>query len=249
VLKSFSREGARSTFLLLWLAIGVALLVVAYTSLGIAEAPGSPEPVAKDTGAAQDGSGNRSLLSASLDDRFAVQPISELPPDQPATLLIGGVEHPVQWDGEIQRVFYLDGSIRTEGAVVDGMREGVHRAWHDSGLLWSTTTWKDGSRNGEATHFDESGRMTSQGYYKDGFRQGLWTKFHGPSGHIMSEGYYEKQKRVGQWREWYWTGAPKSEGHFIDGDREGHWDFWRLDGEVDEARTGFYKRGEKVPPS
>lgn len=55
-----------------------------------------------------------------------------------------------------------------------------------------------------------------------------------------------KRMRCGPFRRWWPSGQRAEEGSYRGGLREGLWRFWKENGEVDLARTGRYRAGERL---
>jgi hypothetical protein len=65
---------------------------------------------------------------------------------------------------------------------------------------------------------------------------------------LMATGAYEQGQKTGPWRLWYPDGGRLAEGAFLEGRLHGDWTVWTASGEVDDARSGRYERGERVGP-
>jgi hypothetical protein len=103
----------------------------------------------------------------------------------------------------------------------------------------------DGEREGEWSFWFPNGRMREQGRYADGRRVGVWKQWHA-NGQPRSEGERsaalagDESPRTGCWRFWFENGRPEAQGVYVDERREGRWDYWLTDGELDGDRSGEY---------
>lgn len=80
------------------------------------------------------------------------------------------------------------------------------------------------------------GKLRYRGQYIGGLKVGPWTEWH-EDGAKKSEGQYVSDRKVGPWKEWYGTSERygishlSSCGEYVDGTREGYWEFWHFGGE------------------
>jgi hypothetical protein len=65
------------------------------------------------------------------------------------------------------------------------------------------------------------------------------------NGQLKSLGYITgKNVRTGEWTFWYANGQKKSEGRFVDHQKEGLWTYWHENGQKQKERS--YKNGQRV---
>lgn len=102
-----------------------------------------------------------------------------------------------------------------------------------------------GTREGPWTFWFPNGELREQGRYDGGRRVGVWKQWYS-NGQPRSEGEREPSAsedaspRTGYWRFWFENGALEAQGVCAHGLREGHWDYYLPDGELDGDRTGEY---------
>ena len=67
------------------------------------------------------------------------------------------------------------------------------------------------------------------------------------SGQLQSEIAFEDGRKQGLCRRYFANGQLEAEGRYDAGRMDGEWSFWRADGSVDDARSGSYRAGERLP--
>ena len=140
-------------------------------------------------------------------------------------VLFGGRRRRVEFEGELRRVWNLDGTLYAEGRLVDGRRQGVHRSFHANGAQSTTQTWIDGLREGESLHTADNGLVLVRGQYRAGYKHGTWERWYADGTRQSIE-------------SWHSDGASQL--------RHGLCQVWQLGGELDLDRSGTYEWGERV---
>ena len=74
-----------------------------------------------------------------------------------------------------EKQLYRDGTTYIEGTYRDGEREGVWKAWHANGQLWSVGEYQGGKENGLKTVYYENGQKYYEGRVEDDERVGVWS--------------------------------------------------------------------------
>lgn len=64
-------------------------------------------------------------------------------------------------------IFYPNKNLMEQGQFKYGLKTGLWKSWHPSGLLKQTVNWADGLRHGSFEEFDPSGRKIRSGTYKN----------------------------------------------------------------------------------
>jgi antitoxin component YwqK of YwqJK toxin-antitoxin module len=82
--------------------------------------------------------------------------------------------------------FYDNGQLKTEGKLVNGLRNGLWTSYYENGLKWSETTFKMDVKSGVTTTYYESGMMRYTGSYYNDERTGEWL-FYNEDGSIMKK--------------------------------------------------------------
>ncbi len=75
---------------------------------------------------------------------------------------------------EIVRQYYSDHSLRCEGTVIDGVREGRWVFYHPDGHIQSECTFVGGKEDGPYRVYRENGAPYYIGQYTMGVRTGIW---------------------------------------------------------------------------
>lgn len=74
-----------------------------------------------------------------------------------------------------KEVIYYDNKVKKmEGAYKDSLRDGVWKAWHRDGSLWSEGNFVEGKRDGFGNTYYQNGARNIEGWYKDDKRVGKW---------------------------------------------------------------------------
>jgi len=124
-----------------------------------------------------------------------------------------------------------------KGEVVNGKKEGFHK------IQYHYTPKKDTLLS------------NAEGQFKNNKYIGKWL-FYNPSGQLIAKGVYKesdgKEKgstgipikgREGLWQFWHENGQLEEEGSFVNGKREGLWRFWYENGQL--KQEGSYVNGER----
>jgi antitoxin component YwqK of YwqJK toxin-antitoxin module len=131
---------------------------------------------------------------------------------------------------DIRNTYYSDGSVKSSGGYVDGVKEGTHRIYDESGTVIKSKVYKMGEVTGE-------GIVDNRGDY-----QGEWKLFY-ESGELRAEGQYENSLRVGDWIFYHKNGEVESKGKYVEGQPHGQWKWYFNDGKL--RRQEFYRRGKE----
>ena len=84
-----------------------------------------------------------------------------------------------------------------------------------------------------------------QGLIKNGKKEGSWIKYH-TNGYLKSKGKFENGNKEGLRIKYYSNGQLKSKGDFINSNKEGSWEWYNLDGTIDEKKYGIWKNNKKI---
>ena len=99
-------------------------------------------------------------------DSLAVLELGEL--ETPATIVYS------QGTKELHFQFYSNGNLRSHGALVNGLREGVWVFYHPNGQKQTEAEFLNGRENGIYTVYRETGVPFYRGKYANGQRIGTW---------------------------------------------------------------------------
>ena len=70
--------------------------------------------------------------------------------------------------------YHRDGSLKMEGDILDGLREGEWVSWYPDGTLWSKGSFTKGKRSGGSWAYYANGILHMEGNYEDGKKVGIW---------------------------------------------------------------------------
>ena len=85
-----------------------------------------------------------------------------------------------------EKEYYEDGTLKMEGEMVDGHREGEWKCYFPDGKPQSIGYFKDGLRTGKSTVYRETGQLYMEGYYNEGKSCGHWT-YYDEQGYVIGE--------------------------------------------------------------
>jgi len=136
--------------------------------------------------------------------------------------------------------------------------EGLYQCYWWNGQLYEKVPYINGHRHGVYKRYNKKGTLLKIGDYKDGVPYGFWVEYHN-NGKTKSEGLYEGTIyngpfRTGRWRWWSGTGRLTCDGTYkvFDGkyglgeEKHGKWTYYKIGGEIDVRRSGFYVKGLKA---
>ena len=179
-----------------------------------------------------------------------------------------------QYDPEGNKIgywenYYKNGKIQTKGNYINGKREGIWEIYFDNGQLYCKCNFKNNYKDGIWEYYWENGQLSSKELYDNGeFIKSLplteskklfiprklsgensrwsdWNKEQPIIDGKRINQYDLEGRKEGYWEE-YWDPEERSlsKGNYINGKREGIWDSYDLDGNI-ENRI-LYKNGKFV---
>lgn len=75
------------------------------------------------------------------------------------------------------REHYPDGSLKIEGVINGGKRDGTWTSYHSNGIKASENNYHLGELHGKTTTWSNKGQVRYIGYYSRGARSGKWIFF------------------------------------------------------------------------
>jgi antitoxin component YwqK of YwqJK toxin-antitoxin module len=93
-------------------------------------------------------------------------------------------------DGKFES-FYPDKTLKAEGMVTNGKREGVWTSYHPNGNKQSENEYVNGILHGKTFTTFPNGQIMYIGYYYDGKYDGQWV-YYKADGELSKEIFYEK---------------------------------------------------------
>lgn len=166
----------------------------------------------------------------------------------------------------LEKMYYEDGSLKAEGQLENGIKNGTWKFYYPSGALSSIENYADDQLDGEIEYFDEhgnkiaheqwnggvqvdssfyyyaNGSMEKKGIFMDGLYEGLW-RFYFESGALKRTGQYHQGLPHGEWKFFNEDKFLIQYGFFMNGVEDGEWKFYTKDGELEFY--GNYKGGAK----
>lgn len=131
---------------------------------------------------------------------------------------------------DIRNTYYADGTLKSTGGYVDGVKEGTHRTYDRDGNIISGKLYQKGEVTGE-------GIIDRNGDY-----QGIW-KLYYKSGELRAEGEYSDSKRTGDWVFYHRNGETEHRAKYLEGLPHGKWTWYYDNGKL--RREEFFRRGKE----
>ncbi|MEX1188998.1 MAG: hypothetical protein WED33_07050, partial [Bacteroidia bacterium] len=131
---------------------------------------------------------------------------------------------------KLQKSFYQDGIVKSQGAYLKGKPVGLH-------------TFYDSTGNPDKARIYENGYLTAEGLLDEqGRRQGEWKEFY-LDGSIKSQGNYLDDLKNGNWEYLFFGGAMEQKGSYSNGLPTGRWNWYYETGEL--LREEVYQKGKE----
>jgi antitoxin component YwqK of YwqJK toxin-antitoxin module len=129
--------------------------------------------------------------------------------------------------------FYPNGKPFIEGQFHKGKQEGEWKYYFDNGQLNRKAMYKDGKPNGSWEITRADGTLQAKRGFKDGLRDGEWIMYDDTGKKPKSEEHYIAGERDGVWKSWYPNGELSLQASFQKGKQHG-------------TSTEFDDKGKKV---
>jgi len=141
--------------------------------------------------------------------------------------------------------YYSDGSKKLVFHYVNGKMEGKYFRYASDGAVEVESNYKNGLKEGTEIHYDGAGNIRSSVTYTEGKETGT-AKILVRSNIDDYEkiANYRDGKYDGDYSETYLNGNVKEKGNYINGKKNGVWEFGKLDGS--KTRTEIYENDEKI---
>ncbi len=131
---------------------------------------------------------------------------------------------------DLRNSYYPDGTIKSTGGYVDGMKEGTHRYYDNEGNIEGAEIYSRGEKTAE-------GIIDEKGDY-----QGLW-KLYYETGELKAEGEFENSERIGEWTFYHRNGEIQHRAKYAEGLPQGRWTWYFDNGNL--RREEYYRRGKE----
>ncbi|MGK7390715.1 MAG: toxin-antitoxin system YwqK family antitoxin [Candidatus Cyclobacteriaceae bacterium M2_1C_046] len=130
----------------------------------------------------------------------------------------------------IQKYYYENGNIMSEGNLIDGKLNGTWKYYDEAGNLSLAGDFKDDVEEGEWTWYANN-KITKKGSYKNGIPDGVWLKFY-DNGTLMDSGNFLNARMEGHWVYKYPNGKISSEGEMNMNHTRGLWKNYYENGQI-----------------
>ena len=170
-------------------------------------------------------------VSSSLD------PIDRQPPTSPPTHGIvsrnglyykGSSETP--FTGKYEEAFD-DGKPRSSINFLNGQKDGVEKAWSETGTLLLDANFSGGKRHGTTKSWDETGQLMTHSNYLNGLLHGVSATWFS-NGQKDTEAVHKFGKTEGKALSWHSSGEKASESVYANSQKHGIETQWNTDGKV-----------------
>lgn len=131
---------------------------------------------------------------------------------------------------DLRNSYYPDGTVKSTGGYVDGMKEGTHRYYDNEGSIEGAEIYSRGDKIAE-------GIIDEKGDY-----QGLW-KLYYDTGELKAEGEFENSDRIGEWVIYHKNGEIEHRAKYVAGLPQGRWTWYFDNGKL--RREEYYRRGKE----
>ncbi|MCC7303719.1 MAG: hypothetical protein IT233_13850 [Bacteroidia bacterium] len=141
----------------------------------------------------------------------------------------------------IKTKVYTEGILSGAGIMdAAGNEQGPWEEFHANGQLKGKGEYKDGKRIGDWSFYHINGKLEQKGKYdKKGRAQGVW-KWYYEGGNLLREENYLDGQREGAMTEYSDSGSVITRGDFLEGMKEGKWEYCM----GDYKESGEYKGGQ-----
>jgi len=131
---------------------------------------------------------------------------------------------------DLRNTYYPDGTVKSSGGYVDGVKEGVHRRYDENGVITTAITYSRGKKTGE-------GIVDKKGDF-----EGEWNLYY-ESGELRAEGNFVNSSREGEWIFYFKNGNVESRGKYSEGLPQGEWRWYFPNKSL--RRVEYYRRGRE----
>lgn len=148
----------------------------------------------------------------------------------------------------LQKVYYSNGKLASEGTIVKGKPDGYWKTYYESGLLKSEGNRKNGQLEGQWKFYSETGKLNLEYEYKDGKKNGFKRVYDNETSALISEEAFSDDKRNGM-SFFYKEGYKYKEVPFMNGKEEGIGKEFNRDGiviTIVKYKSGYIAREEKI---
>ena len=142
--------------------------------------------------------------------------------------------------------YYPDGTVKTSRNFVKGKPDGKFLQYGANGKIESEVNYKNGLQDGPEIRYDSEGNIRSQSNYTEGKASGKEIKniSSNTGDYVQTANYNKEGKYDGEYSEIFTNGKVKQKGRYVNGKKEGTWEYGKKDGQ--KIRTEEYANDEKI---
>jgi antitoxin component YwqK of YwqJK toxin-antitoxin module len=137
--------------------------------------------------------------------------------------------------------FYENGTKSMEGTINGRSKEGEWKIYYESGELKESGLYSNNERSGLWKTYFEDGAVRGEIEYTDD--HGRFTEYY-HSGKVLAEGPKAGVRNVGRWRFFAEDGTLQSEGDYVNGKKNGKWEYKYPSGKI--SASGTFENDEAV---
>jgi antitoxin component YwqK of YwqJK toxin-antitoxin module len=148
----------------------------------------------------------------------------------------------------LQKVFYPNGKLASEGRIVNGKPDGYWKTFHENGIIKSEGNRRNGQLDGVWKFYSENGKLNLEYEYKEGKKNGFKRVYDQETGSLISEEGFSDDQRNGS-SFYYKEGYKFKEVPFVKGKEEGVGKEYNKDGlviTITKYKAGYIAREEKI---
>lgn len=138
--------------------------------------------------------------------------------------------------------YYVSGSVKAQGTIINDKKNGKWLFYHESGTLKSIGNFRNDEKHGKWIYYDVTGHKRDEGFFSNGVKNGQWT-YYAVDHKKRGEGTYSNDVKNGQWTYYNTGGHKKEEGVYVQGVKSGQRTYYDIAGHKKEE--GSYIQGMK----
>ncbi|HEX8546091.1 MAG TPA: toxin-antitoxin system YwqK family antitoxin, partial [Cytophagaceae bacterium] len=143
-------------------------------------------------------------------------------------------------EAQYRKEYYPDSTIKSEGLLVEGKKEGVWKFYYPDQILMAKENYRQDNLDGGSEYFDFQGHLSQRGTWKAGIEVDSSFQYF-PNGLIKRKGIFSDGLYEGEWVTFNENGTLHNKGTYIKGTPEGLWLFYDESGKLKSIAN--YKGG------
>jgi len=148
----------------------------------------------------------------------------------------------------IQKVFYTNGKLASEGRIINGKPDGYWKNYYENGFLKSEGNRVNGQLDGHWKFYSENGKINLEYEYRSGKKNGYKRVYDSETSVLISEEAFSDDQRNGV-SFYYKEGYKFKEVPYVKGKEEGMGKEFNKDGmivTITKYKSGYISREEKI---